>query len=684
MSWIPFLSVLVATVVSIVWMGLALGAVLSKLGMDSGRAWIPVLRWVAAAEAGRVSRVVVGVARSISALGVAILLGSLAMRGMQGDDITNFVAWLTLAGAALFGLGAFVGWIFWIIGAGTIGMRLNIASGWTILAALSPNLWVAIVGWSKIGTPIPSDAIGKAASAAAAQRAFIDAPAPSGAPAGATSVFGSGAPAASPAVRGLDTNPFDTTPFANKPLDDAAPAAIPEPGPLASHFPSVAMPEADESGPDEMLTSQAEPTLRASQFVADAPRSYAPVADTPKPEASVEATRVEVPDDHSDLVMPAVPADLQEPAPTSSYASAPAPDDASTLDKPTFDQQPPLDPSRPVSPYITAAAPQHNAGITDAMNFEPELVVPEESFVVPELEDDETVIESLEVPSPTPEAPATQAAVPNLSMLPPGWPGDAGESVVDTQTPAATSPTPVSPYATPAPLAGAPEPEPEPSSAPEPVLVPEREPEPTPAATEPEPTPAATEPEPTPAATEPEPTPAATEPEAATPLAATPPPARPVPNGVWAAPGAAAAAVTAAADSSPEQMEPAPDVDDADDHTVIAQRRRDVWVLQVEGGDSYPLLEDDVSIGRAAPGSPDGSHVGVNDATRTMSKRHAKLRLVDGVWKVSDLGSTNGTFVRGVDGREVEVAPGSEIVLDGTLLLGDLEALVVNQGSGRA
>lgn len=124
-------------------------------------------------------------------------------------------------------------------------------------------------------------------------------------------------------------------------------------------------------------------------------------------------------------------------------------------------------------------------------------------------------------------------------------------------------------------------------------------------------------------------------------------------------------------------------LDDGNDFTVVARRRRDVWVLEVDGGDKYPLAEADVSIGRVAAGPFSGGHVGITDATRTMSKRHARLRLVDGAWMVSDLGSTNGTFVRGEDGREVEVAPGAEAVVDGVLLLGDLEARIVNQGSGR-
>jgi hypothetical protein len=46
----------------------------------------------------------------------------------------------------------------------------------------------------------------------------------------------------------------------------------------------------------------------------------------------------------------------------------------------------------------------------------------------------------------------------------------------------------------------------------------------------------------------------------------------------------------------------------------------------------------------------------------TVSARHASLRYSDGVWFLSDLGSTNGTFVNGwrvID--DVEVRPGDEV-----------------------
>lgn len=585
MTFIPFLYVLFAAITSIVWMGLALGAVLSKMGMASTRAWIPVLRWVAAAEAGRTSRTAVLIARSVSAGGVVLLLAGLLLRALQGTGVTPVAGYAVLVGAVAYGLGAFVGWIFWIIGAGTIGMRLNISGAWVVLAALSPNLWAAIVGWANIGTPIPSDAIGRAASSAAASSAAAresQAPgmAAQGAPVGGpTSVFGDGRPTPPPPTQGLNMKPFASV------HPDASASAAP-------------VPPAPPAPP-------ASPAATASP--APVPEESAPVPPAPSG--------------------PSVP--LAPPAPY----SAPPTDDATVVEAAPVVTPP------PVSPYISAP----RAEAADV----PRAVSPYDLHLdAPEPEDAETVIETahpappIAVPERTVSTPEPTVAVPEgtdsgLAMLPPGWAG------------APTSEVP---------------------SAPSPV-----------------------------------------DPPVASPAApsATPPPTRPAPIGVWAAPGAASASGADSQAFPPAPAAPAEargaetdstetdsaetdgaetdgaETDGADDHTVIAQRRREVWVLEVVGGDSYPLPEGQVTIGRAAATNADSQHIGVVDATRTMSKRHAALRLDGGSWKVSDLGSTNGTYLRAADGREVEVTVGNEVTVDGVLLLGDLEANIVNQGASQ-
>ncbi|HLP00325.1 MAG TPA: FHA domain-containing protein [Fimbriimonas sp.] len=49
-----------------------------------------------------------------------------------------------------------------------------------------------------------------------------------------------------------------------------------------------------------------------------------------------------------------------------------------------------------------------------------------------------------------------------------------------------------------------------------------------------------------------------------------------------------------------------------------------------------------------------------------VSRKHAKITEEDGVWKISDLGSSNGTFVLGDDFEKVEeaeITDGTEIAL---------------------
>jgi len=117
--------------------------------------------------------------------------------------------------------------------------------------------------------------------------------------------------------------------------------------------------------------------------------------------------------------------------------------------------------------------------------------------------------------------------------------------------------------------------------------------------------------------------------------------------------------------------------DDDDDATFFAQRRRARWVLRVVGAEEYDL-EDITTIGREGI-RPIPGVLPIIDDTRTMSKLHARLRREADHWFVTDLGSTNGTFVRDPSGNEFEVKAQTEAKIEGMLLLGDLEALIVDQ-----
>lgn len=85
------------------------------------------------------------------------------------------------------------------------------------------------------------------------------------------------------------------------------------------------------------------------------------------------------------------------------------------------------------------------------------------------------------------------------------------------------------------------------------------------------------------------------------------------------------------------------------------------WVLEFEDGTEIEVRATDVVIGRR-PSRVDGAtSVVVPDATRTVSKTHARLREQSGVWSIEDLGSTNGTRVASPSGDMQEVLPGNVV-----------------------
>jgi len=137
------------------------------------------------------------------------------------------------------------------------------------------------------------------------------------------------------------------------------------------------------------------------------------------------------------------------------------------------------------------------------------------------------------------------------------------------------------------------------------------------------------------------------------------------------------AADAAAARDESSEVHPVENWEYDDDDTIFTQRRRARWVIRVVGGEEYDL-EDVTTIGREGI-RPIPGVLSIIDDTRTMSKLHARLRRESDNWFITDLGSTNGTFVRDATGTELEVKAQSEARVDGTLLLGDLEVIIVDQ-----
>ncbi|QAY62166.1 FHA domain-containing protein [Xylanimonas allomyrinae] len=139
--------------------------------------------------------------------------------------------------------------------------------------------------------------------------------------------------------------------------------------------------------------------------------------------------------------------------------------------------------------------------------------------------------------------------------------------------------------------------------------------------------------------------------------------------------------------SAPAPATPDPIDDDIDEHTRLGTRAvPEQWFLVTGAGvERHPLTASQVVVGRRPgpePGLPGAQVLQVHDVTKTVSKRHALLRLVDGTWTVTDLASTNGTTLVHPDGSEERVIPDTEVALTDHFYLGDAE-VYLEKGLGR-
>ena len=78
----------------------------------------------------------------------------------------------------------------------------------------------------------------------------------------------------------------------------------------------------------------------------------------------------------------------------------------------------------------------------------------------------------------------------------------------------------------------------------------------------------------------------------------------------------------------------------------------------VEQGASYQLTCDEILIGRHASAD-------IRLADMSVSRYHAMLGVSDGVWTITDLGSTSGTFVNGVPVKK-KILHANDVIIIGS------------------
>ncbi|MET0161042.1 MAG: FHA domain-containing protein, partial [Microbacteriaceae bacterium] len=167
------------------------------------------------------------------------------------------------------------------------------------------------------------------------------------------------------------------------------------------------------------------------------------------------------------------------------------------------------------------------------------------------------------------------------------------------------------------------------------------------------------------------------------------PPAPPAPPA--SAPAPATAPSWAPSAPSAPSAPPAPafvapiEVDDDDDEvgaTIVVDRKpRALWNLVLADGGVLPVTDEIVVLGRKPIEGSGAQSLSVPDTTRTLSKTHAKLELLQGRWIVTDLNSTNGVIVVRADGTEDLLDEGASAEVLDRFVLGKVELRLVKVGA---
>ena len=129
-------------------------------------------------------------------------------------------------------------------------------------------------------------------------------------------------------------------------------------------------------------------------------------------------------------------------------------------------------------------------------------------------------------------------------------------------------------------------------------------------------------------------------------------------------------------------VQPAVDADDEGETRVSVPRRAAAaWRLLVPGHAAPVLVGTALFVGRnpsLLASAPHATVLAVDDPARSVSKTHVLIESVGEVLSVTDLGSTNGTFVTHPDGTDLQVLPNEKVEVKpgSTIELGEFEVQV--------
>ncbi|WP_062304073.1 FHA domain-containing protein [Demequina subtropica] len=408
-----------AFVIAIVWMGVALGAVYSKVGARGSLAWIPVVRYAVLAHLTQSSVAGTVIARIVAGLGsLTWILGLTVV-----DSST-----VALAGLGTASVAGIVAWAMWIVQTHRFGLDHALSPSLPVLAAIAPGIWAAVVGW---GSSLPQAAPVAPAAAPASSTPPAAPPAVAPPVAPVPPPFPAAMPTAPPADEPAEPDPasqqaiWGGTPaavlWARAPepaanVDDmypvepftgtdgyprlnaqerTGPSALPPAGPSLPPAPAPAalapwehpapstQPVEQAPAPEPDPDATAEPVARVSPFASlapevlarsaeerawdqSAPEEVAPEAPAPEPEAAPA---------------PVAPAFLAAPAPEPTEPEPevePAPEPEPEPEPPAVPPAPYIEatPTLPISPYLrggAAAPPEAPAAVP---SFEMPVVPP--------------------------------------------------------------------------------------------------------------------------------------------------------------------------------------------------------------------------------------------------------------------------------------------------------------------